>query len=77
VSGPIERGIKPGEVDRPDHVAAAGQVPRPALVLAAPVGGLLCAALICLPLKGLEVALGYGRLLGAQGPMPEAGNPLS
>jgi hypothetical protein len=40
-------------------------------------GELLRAALICLPLKGAEVALGYGRLLGAQGPMPEAGNPLS
>jgi hypothetical protein len=34
-----------------------------------PAGELLHTALIRLPLKGVEVALGYGRLLGAQGPM--------
>jgi hypothetical protein len=42
-----------------------------------PAGELLSAALICLPFKGVEVALGHGRLLGAQGPLPKAGNPLS
>ena len=34
-----------------------------------PAGELLHTALIRLPLKGVEVALGYGRLLRAQGPV--------
>jgi hypothetical protein len=41
------------------------------------ISELLRATLICLPLKGFEVALGYDRLLGAEGPVPKAGNPLS
>jgi hypothetical protein len=59
----------------PDHVAA-GPVPRPAMTPVSAAGELLRAALICLPLKGVEVALGHGRLLGAEGAVPEAGNPL-
>src|SRR5215510_12227137 len=50
---------------------------QPCQALVSPAGELLCAVLICLPLKGLEVALGYDRLLDAQGSMPKAGNPSS
>lgn len=53
-----------------------GGVPAVLNVLASPAGELLRAPSICLPLDGVEVALGRGRLLGAQGPMPPAGNPL-
>ena len=34
------------------------------------------AALIGLPLKGVEVAFGYRRLLRGQGAVPETGDPL-
>jgi hypothetical protein len=49
----ISEGATPSELP-PGYVAA---------------GELLHTALIRLPLKGVEVALGYGRLLGAQGPV--------
>lgn len=43
---------------------------NPALALASVAGQLLRAALVCLPLKGIEVALRHVRLLGAQRPLP-------
>jgi hypothetical protein len=50
--------------------------PRPALAPASPAGQRLRAALIRLPLKSIEVALRYTRLLQAQSPTTEAGDPL-
>jgi hypothetical protein len=89
----VARRPRPCPELRPDRVAArparpaprsrcvrypdSGGLLRPVQGLASPARELLDAALICLPLKGLEVAFGYDRLLGAQGPMPEGGNPLS
>ncbi|HET6346086.1 MAG TPA: hypothetical protein VFH51_14210, partial [Myxococcota bacterium] len=58
-------------LDRTTHAIQAVQA------LSSPAGELLYAVLICLPLKGLEVAFGHVRLFGAQGPMPESSNPSS
>ena len=75
----VAAGATPRPAPRPRCVlyADSGGLLQPVQALASPAGELLRATLICLPLEGLEVALGYDRLLGAQGPMPEAGNPLS
>jgi len=51
----------------PQDYVAAGRCPAPGH--GSPAGELLHTALIRLPLKGVEVALGYGRLLRAQGPV--------
>lgn len=73
--------VVPEERIRVVEIRALPALPRPlpALpgALVSPAGELLCAVLICFPLKGLEVALGYDRLLDAQGSMPKAGNPSS
>ena len=68
---------RPDPRSRCVRYADSGGLLRPVQALTSPAGELLRAPLICLPLKGLEVALGYDRLLGAQGSMPEGGNPLS
>ncbi len=51
----VRRAVRAGRCPVPGHWSPAGE--------------LLHTALIRLPLKGVEVALGYGRLLGAQGPV--------
>src|SRR4029453_9506165 len=56
------------DADRPPNPGAT-RIPTVSRLLpapASPAGEHLCAALVCLPLEGLEVALGYDRLLWAQ-----------